>query len=523
MAMTHRPWLIALALTGSTLASTPVFAQPDVRDHHPPGPPPTTAGDHDRRRPPPPGNEPTEAPPSPREERQAARAGYTWIAGRWDWRGGKWQWVDGKWEKERVNERWNPGHWDQRGDHWIYTEGAWIKIGPGSSVVEGPREAPPAPREEREREHPRAGFVWVSGRWDWRNGKWDWIGGRWEKERPGKRWNAGRWDKQGDRFVWVDGDWVDLGPLPPGNRPRQPPPPPREERPAPRAGFVYQPGRWDWRNDKWEWLEGRWEKERPGQQWRASRWELRDGTYALVDGEWVNVGAAGGTPPGERRVWRLERPTVSSYWPVKGKPGSRVVIHGRNFPPDTQVLWGDTPLNGARVSRDEIVVAVPANAQSGTLLLKTDRGPRALIVGNFEVASDYDAAAEAARQAEAARKRAEEQWVARQRELARDRAARQAAYETHLHQLEETREQRRQARLAEIRAQWENAFLADPNTQDELTLHAQRSAELARAREIAEISENGKLVIRIGVAQSREDDRHAARMKALHDAFGRNP
>jgi hypothetical protein len=42
-------------------------------------------------------------------------------------------------------------------------------------------------------------------------------------------------------------------------------------------------------------------------------------------------------------------------------------------------------------------------------------------------------------------------------------------------------------------------------------------------REIAELSENGKLVIRIGVAQSREDDRHRARMSALHDGFGRKP
>jgi hypothetical protein len=514
------PWLLALGLIGGLLAGAPrASAQPDVRDHHPPGPPPSA--DHDRRRPAPHGD-PTEAPPSPREERQAARAGFTWIPGRWDWRGGKWEWIDGKWEKERAGKRWNPGHWDKQGDHWMYTEGAWIDLGDTG----GPREAPPPPREERQ--GPRAGFTWVTGRWDWRNGKWEWQAGRWEKERPGKRWNTGRWDKQGDRYVWVEGDWVDAGPLPPGDRPRQPPPPPRDERPAPRAGYTYIHGRWDWRGGKWDWIEGRWEKERPGQQWREARWELRDGTYALVDGEWVNVGPPGSTPPPgdrpyERRVWRLERPTVSSYWPVKGKPGSRIVIRGRNFPASTAVMWGDQQLNGAKVTPTEIVVAVPANASNGTLLLRTDRSPRALIVGNFEVVDGYDAAAEAARVAEEARKRAEAQWIERQRQLAKDRAARQAAYDQRWRELAETRESRRLARLTELRAQWEAAFLADPSTQDELTLHAQRSAELDRAKEVAELSENGKLVVRIGVAQSREDDRHRDRMQALHDSFRRNP
>ena len=56
-------------------------AQPDVRDHRPQR--------EERRLPPPAGNGPTEAPPSPREEHQAARAGFVWIPGKWEWKG-KW-------------------------------------------------------------------------------------------------------------------------------------------------------------------------------------------------------------------------------------------------------------------------------------------------------------------------------------------------------------------------------------------------------------------------------------------------
>jgi hypothetical protein len=133
---------------------------------------------------------------------------------------------------------------------------------------------------------------------------------------------------------------------PPAAGPTDAPPPLREENTAPRAGFVFVRGRWDWRGGKWEWLPGHWERERAGKQWREARWEQRDGAFVLVDGEWIDIGAAAAPPPlpteppppepgapdrrEHRRVWRLDRPMVSSYWPLKGKVGSRIVIHGRN-------------------------------------------------------------------------------------------------------------------------------------------------------------------------------------------------
>jgi hypothetical protein len=521
-------WLIAISVATGGLTGTTSFAQPAVRDHRAPSAEPPT---RDHRRPGPPG--PTEPPP-PHAETPAAHPGFVWIPGRWDWRG-KWEWIAGHEERERAGKKWREGRWERKGDQWAYSEGVWIEAGDGKPAGEDyPREAPPPLREEHEA--PRAGFVWVTGRWDWRAGKWDWVAGHWERERAGKRWNPGHWDKQGDRFTYLEGGWADGAAASPASedRPHEAPPPPREERPEPRAGYVFARGRWDWRHGKWEWIDGRWERERAGKQWREARWEQRDGSFALVDGEWVDVGAAASPPPppppdGPRspdhpehhRDWKLDRPMVSSYWPVKGKAHGRIMIHGRNFPGDTVVLWGGTQVTGAKVGPDEIVVAIPPGATSGMITLRTG-GRHELAVGNYEVA-DYDAAAEAKRIADEDRRKAEQAWAERQRLLAKDRAARTTAFEQHRRELADSRDQRRADRLREIRAKWEAAFLTDSDTQSELTLHAQRGAELARMREVAELSENGKLVVRIGVAQSREDERHQARMSALHDAFGRKP
>jgi hypothetical protein len=297
---------------------------------------------------------------------------------------------------------------------------------------------------------------------------------------------------------------------------------------------VWAAGRWDWRGGKWEWMPGHWERERPGKRWNPGRWDHQGDRWVLVEGDWVDGAPTApppspGEPPGpsadgrdeHRREWKLDRPVVSSYWPVKGKSGSRIVIRGRNFPDDAMVMWNGTQVTGAKVEAERIVVAVPPGATSGMLSLRTGQH-RELTVGNFEVA-DYDAEADGRRRADEERRQAEQAWAERQKQLAGDRAARLAAIEQHHRELDQTREQRRAEREREIRAKWEAAFLADPDTQAELTLHAQRIAELVRMREVAELSGNGKLVVRIGVAQSREDDRHQARMTALHDGFGRKP
>ncbi len=505
----------------STAALGTASAQPDVRDHRErKGPPPDV---RDRRRPPPPPDTagPREAPPAPREEKLEARPGFVWVRGRWDWKGGKWEWVAGHWERERAAKRWVDGRWDRKGDTWVYVAGQWVDSGVVPAPPDGrPREAPPAPREEKYDARP--GFVWVRGHWDWKGGKWDWVAGRWERERAGKRWRDVRWELKDGYYTRIDGDWEDGAGPGPGPRPREAPPAPREEKYDARPGFVWVRGHWDWKDGKWDWVAGRWERERAGKRWRDVRWELKDGYYTRIDGDWED----GSGPPDRpdrpdrpRREWKLERPVVSSYWPARGKAGTRVVIRGKNFPADATVMFAGAPVRAAKVTADRITFEVPGGAPSGQIAVNTGKR-RPLPVGMFEVAAGYDPVAEQKKLEDERRRKAEAAWRERAKQIAKDRAAREAAQRAREDERARNRDQRRAERLAALRARWDRAFLADPETQDELTLHAQRVAELVRMREVAELSNNGKLVVRIEIAQSREDDRHEQRMAALKASFG---
>jgi hypothetical protein len=318
-------------------------------------------------------------------------------------------------------------------------------------------------------------------------------------------------------------------PPPIAGGPRDEPPPPRDESPAAKAGFVWVAGHWDWRATKYEWVAGHYERERAGKDWREGRWDRKGDTWAYVDGEWVDHGAPAPQPPVPQppdrrpdrrppRVWKLEGPVVGSYWPVKGKVGTRVMIRGRSFPADAQVVWGDEVLRGAKVTPELITLVVPANAATGTIALRAGRG-RDLAVGSFEVAAAYDAAADQKKLDEERRRRAEADWTAHQKELAKDRAAREAAMQQREQERAASREQRRADRAAEIRAKFARDFLSSPEAQAELTLHAQRAAELDRMREVADVSSDGKLAVRIDVARAREDERHEQRMATLQSTF----
>ncbi|MEO8705275.1 MAG: IPT/TIG domain-containing protein, partial [Kofleriaceae bacterium] len=391
-------------------------------------------------------------------------------------------------------------------------------------VADYPREAPPARRDERPAA--RAGFIWVVGEWQWRANKWEWVAGHYERPRAGKRWREGRWERRDDRWAFVDGDWIDDGP---SDRPREAPPAPRDERAAARRGEVFVRGRYDWRGGKWEWLPGHYERERAGYAWREPVWELRDGYYTLLEGSWV---ASGGNPtdlpigdePPPRHDWKLDRPAVEGYFPQKGKIGTRVVIRGRNFPPDIQVLWNGNELRGANVSPDRISFIVPVNSSSpSTIELRREGKRRELTVGMFDVAATFDPIAEQARIDEARRKAAEAAVLARSKAIAADRAAREAAYRARIEERAASRERRRAEEIALLRGRWGRPLLINRETLGELTLHAQRVAELSRMRDLADLANNSKLSVRIEIAQAREDSRHEDRMATLKASLGGAP
>ena len=310
------------------------------------------------------------------------------------------------------------------------------------------------------------------------------------------------------------------GPL--ASEPREAPPPPRLEKQAARQGFVWITGRWEWKRGKWQWLGGHWERERAGKQWREGKWDQKDDHWVFVDGEWVDAGSPPIVPPDRPdrpRRWRLENPVVSSYWPAKGTVGTRVVIRGRNFAKDTEVVFAGGPTPALRVGPNRIEFKVPAGAKPRQAIGLRANG-RMLVVGAFEaVDTAYDPVAEARRLENERRKAAEAAWAARQKELAADRAAREADWQRRHQEWERTREERRIARAKAIRAKWDRAFLADLATQDELTLHAQRVAEITRMKDVAELSNNGKLAVRISIAEARENERHDQRMEALKSTF----
>lgn len=303
--------------------------------------------------------------------------------------------------------------------------------------------------------------------------------------------------------------------------PREAPPPPRVEKQAARQGFVWISGRWEWKRGKWEWLAGHWERERAGKAWREGRWDRKDDRWVFVDGEWVDAGSPPIVPrdrPDRPRRWKLESPVVSSYWPAKGPVGTRVVIRGRNFAKDTEVVFGGGPTPALKVGPTKIEFKVPPGAKPRQAIGLRANG-RMLVVGAFEAVEAYDPVAEARRLEDERRRAAEAAWAARQKELAADRAAREADWQRRRQEWERTREERRIARARAIRAKWDRAFLADPATQDELTLHAQRVAEIVRMKEVAELSRNGKLAVRISIAEARENERHDQRMEALKSTF----
>lgn len=65
-----------------------------------------------------------------------------------------------------------------------------------------------------------------------------------------------------------------------------PPPLRYEVVPAPRVGYVWAPGYWDWRYGRYHWVAGRWQNHRPGYVYEPVRWVHRDGRYYRQAAGW---------------------------------------------------------------------------------------------------------------------------------------------------------------------------------------------------------------------------------------------
>lgn len=280
-------WLLPAGLAAGTLLGMveTSSAQPVVRDHRDHGGPKRDRG-------------PREAPPPIRvETHEASRPGYIWVAGSWEWRGGRWEWTAGRWERERAKQRWLEGRWERRGDRWEYVDGRW------DTVPDFPTQPPPPLQVENPGARP--GYVWMPGNYRWIDGRYVWYAGRWEQARPCKRLVAGQWGLRGDRYVFNSEVWLDepgcrVGPPPPPppptyptpppvvvSGPTQAPPPPRDENyGAPRDGYVWARGFFQWKNGAYDWVPGHWERKQAARQWADAKWELRGTVWIFVEGGW---------------------------------------------------------------------------------------------------------------------------------------------------------------------------------------------------------------------------------------------
>ena len=69
---------------------------------------------------------------------------------------------------------------------------------------------------------------------------------------------------------------------------REAPPPMRAEVvPAPRRGYVWTPGYWNWQGRHHVWHNGTWVRARPGYVYAAPSWAERDGRWEFRQGRWA--------------------------------------------------------------------------------------------------------------------------------------------------------------------------------------------------------------------------------------------
>ncbi|QJR13771.1 YXWGXW repeat-containing protein [Usitatibacter palustris] len=65
-----------------------------------------------------------------------------------------------------------------------------------------------------------------------------------------------------------------------------PPPVRYEPIPAPRRGYVWVPGYWDYRYNRHAWVQGTWVRERPGYYYAQPVWLNDGGRWHLSQGGW---------------------------------------------------------------------------------------------------------------------------------------------------------------------------------------------------------------------------------------------
>jgi hypothetical protein len=193
-----------------------------------------------------------------------------------------------------------------------------------------------------------------------------------------------------------------------------------------------------------------------------------------------------------------------------------VTIHGQRFNPDVRVFFGGQPVTPSSVTPTSITFAVPASSTGGLIQVRYPN-MQDLVVGSFEVAQAV--APPVVIPMDTWRDEARRRWAERRALLAATEAARLAALAAQEEARRATRAERRLQRLAAMRAEFEQAFLAEEAAKEELALHAERTARIGRMERVADARIAEDLAVRIGVLMQRETQRHQRRMDDLRAAL----
>ncbi len=75
-----------------------------------------------------------------------------------------------------------------------------------------------------------------------------------------------------------------------------PPAPRHEVVPAPRHGYVWVEGHWEWNGHRYRWVPGSWLREWPGYRYYAPHWYAREGRWYFEHRGWVRDRDHDGVP-----------------------------------------------------------------------------------------------------------------------------------------------------------------------------------------------------------------------------------